>query len=200
MCIMMVIILNLIQYCEMHFDADVCELEIDFNVLDHMHDVPVEVVDFTPCFDNSNIINSAFSIDRVHIPASSVFDDSTYLNALFDEELDAHDDRHAVFDDVKVDLADFENACTDLGLELELEFAGFLNSLELNNEKLTACTCLGGGCEICEEIISAICSACIWLYMILFSLPFCRFWWVLLSLGATLVGGNDHKIKGSKEC
>ncbi|KOM38418.1 hypothetical protein LR48_Vigan03g180000 [Vigna angularis] len=147
------------NYCEMDFDADVCELEIDFNVLDHMHDVPVEVVDFTPCFDHSNIINSAFSIDRVHIPASSVFDDSTYLNALFDEESDAHDDRHAVFDYVKVDLAAFENACTDLGLELELEFAGFLNSLELNNEKLTACTCLGGGCEICEEISSAICSA-----------------------------------------
>ncbi|KAG2398526.1 uncharacterized protein HKW66_Vig0089930 [Vigna angularis] len=26
-----------------------------------------------------------------------------------------------------------------------------------------------------------------------------RFWWVLLSLGAILLGGNDHKIKGSKE-
>ncbi|KOM46339.1 hypothetical protein LR48_Vigan07g004300 [Vigna angularis] len=97
---------------------------------------------------------------KVHIPASSVFDDSTYLNALFDEESVAHNDRHAVFDDVKVDLADFENACTDLGLELELEFAGFLNSLELNNEKLQG-----------------------W------------FWWVLLSLGATLVGGNDHNSK-----
>jgi len=35
--------------------------------------------------------------------------------------------------------------------------------------------------------------ACIWLCMILFSLSFCRCWWVLLSLGATLVGGNDHK-------
>ncbi|XP_052725670.1 uncharacterized protein LOC128194459 isoform X1 [Vigna angularis] len=56
-------------------------------------------------------------------------------------------------------MVDFENACADLGLELELEFAGFLNSLELSNEKLTGCTCLGGGCEICEEISSAICSA-----------------------------------------
>ncbi|KOM28727.1 hypothetical protein LR48_Vigan567s000200 [Vigna angularis] len=73
--------------------------------------------------------------------------------------LNAHDDRYVVFDDVKVDMVDFENACADLGLELELEFAGFLNSLELSNEKLTGCTCLGGGCEICEEISSAICSA-----------------------------------------
>ncbi|KOM25836.1 hypothetical protein LR48_Vigan197s000500 [Vigna angularis] len=147
-----------LQYCEMDFDADVCELEIDFNVLDHMHDVPVEVVDFTPCFDHSDIINSAFSIDRVHIHASSVLDDNTDLNALLDDESDAHDDRYVVFDDVKVDMVDFENACADLGLELELEFAEFLNSVELGNEKLIGCTCLGGGCEICEEINSAICS------------------------------------------
>ncbi|WVZ02930.1 hypothetical protein V8G54_023736 [Vigna mungo] len=95
----------------------------------------------------------------VHIPASSVFDDYTYLNALLDDELDAHDDSYATFDDVKVYMIDFENACTDLGLELELEFVEFLNSVELSNEKLTGCTCLGGGCEICEEINAAICSA-----------------------------------------
>ncbi|XP_052734642.1 uncharacterized protein LOC128197326 isoform X2 [Vigna angularis] len=41
-----------LQYYEMDFDADVCELEIDFNVLDHMHDVPVEVVDFYVWFDS----------------------------------------------------------------------------------------------------------------------------------------------------
>ncbi|XP_052732458.1 uncharacterized protein LOC128196250 [Vigna angularis] len=148
-----------LQYYEMDFDADVCEPENDFNVFDHMHDVPVEVVDFSPCFDHSNIIKLAFSIDRVHIPVSSVFYDCTDLNALLDDESGAHDDRYVVFDDMKVDMTDFENACTDLGLELELEFAGFLNSLELSNEKLTGCTCLGGGCEICEEISSAICSA-----------------------------------------
>ncbi|KOM41041.1 hypothetical protein LR48_Vigan04g123900 [Vigna angularis] len=147
-----------LQYYEMDFDADVCKPEIDFNVFDHMHDVPIEVVDFSPCFDYTNIINSAYSIDKVHIPASSVFDDCTYLNALLDDESDAHDNRFAIFDDVKVDMADFENACTDLGLELQVEFAEFLTSLELGNEKLTGCTCLGGGCEICEEISSAICS------------------------------------------
>ncbi|WVY91873.1 hypothetical protein V8G54_037387 [Vigna mungo] len=147
-----------LQYYEMDFDADVCEPEIDFTMFDHVHDVPVEVVDFNPCFDQSNIINSALSIDRVHIPASSVFDDCTYLNALLDDELDAYDDRYAAFDDVKVDMTDFENACTDLGLELELEFVEFLNSVELGNEKLNVCTCLRGGCEICEEISSAICS------------------------------------------
>ncbi|WVZ24054.1 hypothetical protein V8G54_002598 [Vigna mungo] len=149
----------MVQYYEMDFYANVCEPEIDFNVFDHVHDVPVEVVDFNPCFDQSNIINSALSIDRVHISASSVSDDCTDLNALLDDELYAHDDRYAVFDDVKVDMADFENACTDLGLELELEFAEFLNSVELGNEKLTGCTCLEGGCEICEEINVAICSA-----------------------------------------
>ncbi|BAU03259.1 uncharacterized protein HKW66_Vig0154930 [Vigna angularis] len=33
-----------LQYYEMDFDADVCEPENDFNVFDHMHDVPVEVL------------------------------------------------------------------------------------------------------------------------------------------------------------
>ncbi|WVY90078.1 hypothetical protein V8G54_035592 [Vigna mungo] len=80
-------------------------------VFDHVHDVPVEVVDFNPCFDQSNIINSALSIDRVRIPASSIFYYCTILNALLDYESDAHDDRYAVFYDVKVDMADFENAC-----------------------------------------------------------------------------------------
>ncbi|WVZ02919.1 hypothetical protein V8G54_023725 [Vigna mungo] len=130
------------KYYEMDFYADVRESEIDFNVFDHVHHVPLQVADFTPCFDHSHITNATFTIDTIHIPASN-----------------AHDDRYAVFDDVKVDMADFENACTDLGLELELEFAKFLNSVELGNEKLTGCTCLGGGCEICEEISSAICSA-----------------------------------------
>ncbi|KOM43155.1 hypothetical protein LR48_Vigan05g075900 [Vigna angularis] len=98
-----------LQYYEMDFHVDVCEPEIDFNVFDHMHDVPVEVVDFSPCFDHSNVTNSTFSIDRVHILASSVFDDCTYLKALLDDESYAHDDRYAVFDYVKVDMADFEN-------------------------------------------------------------------------------------------
>ncbi|WVZ12006.1 hypothetical protein V8G54_016536 [Vigna mungo] len=116
-----------LQYYEMDFDADVCEPEIDFPVFDHMHDVPVEIADFTPCFDHSHIINSLF-IDRVHIPASSVFYDCTDVNALLDDESKAYDDRYAIFDDMKVDLADLENACR-------------------------------GGCEICEEINAAICSA-----------------------------------------
>ncbi|WVZ00893.1 hypothetical protein V8G54_026962 [Vigna mungo] len=106
-------------YCEMDFDADVCEPEIDFTV-----------VDFTPCFGHSNVTNSAFSIDRVHILACSVFYDCTDLNALLDDESDAYDDRYTVFDDVKVEMTDFENACIDLNLELELEFAEFLNSEE----------------------------------------------------------------------
>ncbi|WVZ23608.1 hypothetical protein V8G54_002152 [Vigna mungo] len=148
-----------LQYYEMDFDADVCEPEIDFPVFDHMHDVPVEIADFTPCFDHSHIINSAFSIDRVHMLASNVSDDCIDVNALLVDESDAHDDRYAVFDDLKVDIADFENACTDIGLELELEFSEFLSSVELDNEKLNGCRCLGGGCEICEEISSAICSA-----------------------------------------
>ncbi|KOM24973.1 hypothetical protein LR48_Vigan34s001200 [Vigna angularis] len=148
-----------LQYYEMDFYADVCDPKIDLTTFDQMLNVPVEVVDFSPCFDHSNIINSVFNIDRIHIPASNVFYDCTDLNALLDDESGAHDDRYVVFDDVKVDMIDFENACTYLGLELELEFAGFLNSLELSNEKLTGCTCLGGGCEICEEISSAICSA-----------------------------------------
>ncbi|WVZ20942.1 hypothetical protein V8G54_008264 [Vigna mungo] len=136
--------LLVLQYYEMDFYADVCEPEIDFTVFDHVHDVPVAVVDFNPCFDHSHITNVAFSIDRVHIHAFSVLDDCTDLNTLLDDELDAYDDRYAVFDDVKVDMADFENVCTDLGLELELEFAEFLNYVELGNEKLNGYTCLGG--------------------------------------------------------
>ncbi|WVZ13827.1 hypothetical protein V8G54_011393 [Vigna mungo] len=148
-----------LQYYEMDFDADVCKPEIDFTMFDDMHDVLIEVVGFTPCFGHSHITNAAFSIDRVYIQASSVLDDCTNLNVLLNDESNAHDDKYAVFDDVKVDMVDFENACTDLGLELELEFAEFLNSVELGNEKLTGCTCLGGGCEICEEINASICSA-----------------------------------------
>lgn len=64
-----------LQYYEMDFDADVCEPEIGFNVFDPVDDVPLEVADFTSCFDHSHITNAAFTIDRVHIPASSVFDD-----------------------------------------------------------------------------------------------------------------------------
>ncbi|WVZ23433.1 hypothetical protein V8G54_001977 [Vigna mungo] len=97
-----------LQYYEMEFYADVCEPEIDFNVYDHVHDVPLEVADFTPCFDHSHITNAAFTIDKVHMPAYSVFDDCTDLNALVDEETD----RDAILDDVKVDMANFENAST----------------------------------------------------------------------------------------
>ncbi|WVZ17801.1 hypothetical protein V8G54_010783 [Vigna mungo] len=148
-----------LQYYEMDFDADVCEPGIDFTVFDHVHDVPVEVVDFNPCFDHSHITNVAFSLDIVHIHASSALDDYTDLNALLGDESDSYDDKYAVFDDVKVDMADFKNACTGLGLELKLEFVEFLNSVKLSNEKLNGCTCLEGGCEICEEINAAICSA-----------------------------------------
>ncbi|WVZ14274.1 hypothetical protein V8G54_011840 [Vigna mungo] len=90
------------QYYEMDFYADVCEPEIDFNVFDHMHDVPVEVVDFTPYFGHSHITKAIFSMDKVHIPASSVFDDCINLNALLDDESDAYDDKYVVFDHVKV--------------------------------------------------------------------------------------------------
>ncbi|WVZ24234.1 hypothetical protein V8G54_002778 [Vigna mungo] len=66
-----------LQYYEMDFDANVCEPEIDFTVFHHVHDVPVQVADFTPCIDHSNVINSAFSIDRVHIHTSRVHKFST---------------------------------------------------------------------------------------------------------------------------
>ncbi|WVZ20287.1 hypothetical protein V8G54_007609 [Vigna mungo] len=46
-----------------------------------------------------------------------------YYEMDFYADVYAHDDKYAVFEDVKVDRADFENACIDLGLELELEFA-----------------------------------------------------------------------------
>ncbi|WVZ25385.1 hypothetical protein V8G54_003929 [Vigna mungo] len=108
-----------LQYYEMDFDADLCDPEIDFIVFDHMHDELVEVVDTTPCFNNSNITNLTFFIDRVHIHTSSVFDDFIDLNALLDDEFDARDDSYVVFYDVRIDMADFENSCTDLGLEFE---------------------------------------------------------------------------------
>ncbi|WVY93173.1 hypothetical protein V8G54_032261 [Vigna mungo] len=92
-------------YDHNYTDADFEKLVVGFRELAVIH---------------SNVTNSAFSIDRVHIPAISVFYDCTNLNALLNDESDAYDDRFAVFDDVKVDMADFENACTDLGLELDL--------------------------------------------------------------------------------
>lgn len=59
------------------------------------------------------------------------------MNAFLDDEFDSINDSYAVFDDLKVDMADFEKARTNLrlGLELVLEFVELLNSLELSNEK-----------------------------------------------------------------
>lgn len=66
----------------------------------------VAIIDFTDISPHSNLLDSAFAIGPINIPAVSNADACSYLDAFFADEVDSNfkNNSSAVFEDLKVDV------------------------------------------------------------------------------------------------